>query len=160
VIAVNERNPLPGRDEHGRLIKGHRLGGRPRGSRNASPVARALEAAGTNEDEARRLLVEQTIAKAKEGDPRALDRLASWLLPRGRPVNVDLFRGTRTAEDRHAAIVGAMGFGAISPTEAVEAGKAVNALAEASEWDETRRLAEAATTEPAALPVCGGATKP
>jgi hypothetical protein len=138
----------PGRDAHGRLVKGHRLGGRPRGKRSPSAISQALEAAGKNVDGARKTLVENTIAalNAEEPSERSAARrlLASLLFPRTRPLDPGLFRGARTTEELFASIAGAMAAGHVSPTEAIEAGKVVTALAESGEWERLRELHEAA----------------
>lgn len=148
---VNDQDAAP-RDAKGRLLPGHHLG-RPRGAKNKEHVlSRALEAAGSSVDEARKILVEQTVAKAKEGDSRALDRLASWVFPRSRPLDPGLFKGARTAEELFASVTGAMAFGALSPEEAIDVTKVVEALAQSGEWEKLRALHEQAMREPAAIP--------
>jgi hypothetical protein len=159
-VAVSERETAP-RDANGRLLPGHHIG-RPRGSKNKEHVlSRALEAAGSSVDDARHVVVEQTITKAKEGDSRALDRLASWVFPKARVLDPGLFKGARTAEELFASVAGAMAFGALSPEEAIDVTKVVEALANSGEWENLRRLHERASMlsrrqamrESAALPV-------
>jgi hypothetical protein len=123
-------------------------------------VTKALELAGKSVDEAQKALVESTIAalSAEDASERSAARrlLASWLFPKSRTVDLDLFRGTRTAEERLSRVVAAMGLGGMTPEEAATASKVVAALAEAGEWEEVRQLHERAVRgekEPPALPV-------
>jgi len=143
------------RDARGRLLPGHHIG-RPKGSRRTvSPVALALEAANVQMTEARKVLVEGTIEAARKGDVGALRLLASWLMPKARPLDVDLFRGARTPEQAQAAVLGGMAAGALSPGEAIEAGKVVAAYGEAGEWERLREIHEAAMRDggkPRSLP--------
>jgi hypothetical protein len=143
LAAVNDQS---GRDEKGRLTKGHKLGGRPMGRRSPSPVSRAFAAAGLSIEEARKLVAEKAVEAVRSGDPKALRLVSSWLFPKERPLDPGLFRGTRTPEDRAAAVLGAVATGAISPAEAVDIGKSVRELAEAGEWEDLRRVHEATMT--------------
>jgi hypothetical protein len=135
-----------GRDAHGRLLPGHRFGGRPRGK--ANPVVRALKAAGRDLDDVRAALLQSTIAalESPEHAERTAARrlLASLLLPRSRPIDPGAFRGVETAEEAQAAVLGAMAAGVVSPEEAISASKVVAAFGEAGDWERLRELQEQA----------------
>jgi hypothetical protein len=134
------------RDNVGRFVKGHHIG-RPRKPRpvpRTSPVALAFQAAGTPVDDARRLLVSSLLEGAKAKDVGCMRLLASLIMPKGRTLDFGLFEGAENAEQRAAAVVGALGVGALSPAEAQDTIAVVKVQAEAGEWREVRELHELA----------------
>jgi hypothetical protein len=100
-----------------------------------------LIAAGSSAEDARKVLAEQTVKAAKNGDARALERLDRWLMPKDRLVPAA--KGA-SASKRAASIVRQLASGELTPHEAEAAMRAVRTHAEANEWQQLADAAEEA----------------
>jgi hypothetical protein len=121
-----------GQEQSGRFRKGKsgNPNGRPKGSRNAATLA--CEALLDGQAEA---LTQKAIQMALDGDPVALRMCLDRLCPprRDRPVTFPLPRITsaRDAADLMAAVTQAVATGHITPGEAAEIGKVIDAYVRA-----------------------------
>lgn len=139
---------MAGRDKSGKFIPGHKEGGR--GAKKGS-VARLFNDAGVSLVEARGIAIRKTVEDAKAGKAWAVSRLWSLTMPEGR-VTPHVARGANAA-DRAQAVVDALNEGALTPREAAEIARgALEHAAEATEWQEVRRLLDAAEARQAKLP--------
>ena len=117
-------NSASGRDARGRLVKGHGLGGRPKGAKSRFN-AEVLERLGGLTSKAMATLER----KLDEGDLKAATFVLARFLPSERVIDV-------SAEPN--GIADAMADGGLTPTETNRLSQAVKTLKEAAGVDEMR----------------------
>jgi hypothetical protein len=123
-----------GRKQAARFQKGKsgNPAGKPRGARNKTTLA--VEALLDGEAEA---ITRKAIEKAKEGDPTALRMCLDRLLParKDRPVSFILpsIKNAADAIAANGALVAAVAAGDITPSEAVELSKLIDAYVKSLE---------------------------
>ena len=126
------RAEIPGRKQIGQFEKGvsGNPTGRPKGSRNAATLA--IEALLDGQAEA---LTQKAIQMAMDGDPVALRLCLDRICParKDRPVTFPLppVTSARDAADLMAAVTQAVAVGQVTPGEAAEIGKVIDAYVKA-----------------------------
>jgi hypothetical protein len=109
--------------------------GRPKGSRNAATLA--LESLLDGEAEA---LTRKAIEMAKDGDMQALRLCLDRILPprKDRPVSIEMppIESAADAKTASAALLAAVAAGSLTPSEAAEIAKLVDAYVKAIEMSE------------------------
>jgi len=125
--------------------RGHKLGAR--GSRR-SAVTEMFTDSGASISDVRRLVLEQTIANAKEGG------LARLVLPGSRPTP-HVFKGAATVSERADALLAALETGAVTAQEAALIAKgSLEYIAQSQECREVQeRLDKLAASAPVTAPL-------